>query len=98
MQSIGLTLHQLAELNDKRLEPSEKVEPDALSYLQSIYNNPTLSEHVRMRAARDALPFERPKLQATAISFDGSFADRLEACIKRSQPKLIEAQAIDETS
>jgi hypothetical protein len=54
--------------------------------VQSIYNNPDLSEHVRMRAARDALPFERRKLMATALTIDGSFAE--EKPIKRSQGDL----------
>jgi hypothetical protein len=33
---------------------------------------------------------------ATALTIDGSFADPLERAIKPSQPKLIEAQAVDE--
>jgi hypothetical protein len=55
-----------------------------------------LIRHKKARAARDALPFERPKLQATAITIDGSFADRLERAIRRSQPKLIEREVIEE--
>ena len=45
-----------------------------------------------MRAAIEALPFEVPKLSATAIAtFDGkSFAEALERCIERSKgpPRL----------
>jgi hypothetical protein len=49
-----------------------------------------------MKAASMALPFERPKLQATALMIDEkSFAAKLEACIKRSQPKLIEGEVIE---
>jgi hypothetical protein len=45
---------------------------------------------MRMKAAVDALPFERPKLSATAHLGDGGdFAERLEAAIARS----IEAKA-----
>jgi hypothetical protein len=47
---------------------------------------------LRMRAAIEALPFEVPKLSATAIAtFDGkSFAEALERCIERSKgpPRL----------
>jgi hypothetical protein len=59
----------------------------ALEYLQGIYNDPTQSTSMRMRAAIECLPFETPKLSATAVAtMDGkSFADALERAIVRSQ-------------
>jgi hypothetical protein len=64
-------------------EPKTK----ALDYLQGIYNDPTQSTSLRMRAAIECLPYENPRLSATAIAtMDGkSFAEALERCIERSQ-------------
>jgi hypothetical protein len=44
-----------------------------------------------MRAAIEALPFEKPKLSATAIAaFDGqTFAEALERCIERSKSPVL---------
>ena len=64
----------------------------ALEYLQGIYNDATQSTSVRMRAAIECLPFEVPKLSATAIAtMDGkSFAEALDRAIERSKspPRL----------
>ena len=59
----------------------------ALAYLQSIYRNPMEATPTRMRAAIECLPFENPKLSATAIAtMDGkSFAEALDRCIERSR-------------
>jgi hypothetical protein len=45
----------------------ERLQLDALRYLQMIYRDPQLSMAVRMRAAGLALPFESPKLAVTAV-------------------------------
>lgn len=53
---------------------------------------------VRMRAAIEALPFEKPKLAVTAMVNGGNdFADRLERAIERSgkRPKLIDTKAVE---
>jgi hypothetical protein len=67
-------------------------EVKALELLQEVYRNEEVALPVRMRAAIECLPFENPKLSATAIaSMDGkSFAETLERCIERSQspPRL----------
>ncbi|MGB5182218.1 MAG: hypothetical protein WBO12_08535 [Xanthobacteraceae bacterium] len=64
-----------------------ETEIKALGYLQSIYRNQMEATPTRMRAAIECLPFENPKLSATAIAaFDGqTFAGMLERCIERSK-------------
>jgi hypothetical protein len=60
--------------------------------LQSIYRDEEVALPVRMRAAIESLPYETPKLSATAIAtMDGkSFAEALDRCIERSKspPRL----------
>lgn len=53
---------------------------------ENIYKGRRPADHVRMRAARECLPFEVPKLSATAIMHDeNSFAIALEKAIQRSR-------------
>ena len=63
-------------------EPEPMLQPefagDGLEYLQSVYRNPALEQHVRIRAAALAVPFERPKLSAVAQAGPDDFADMLE--------------------
>jgi hypothetical protein len=47
---------------------------------------------VRIRCAVEALPFESPKLSATAVLTAEDFADRVEKAIVRSGAKMIEAK------
>ncbi len=67
---------------------SESSPESALEYLQSIYRNPAEPEHRRMRAAALALPFESPKLSATALFREDGFAIQLERAIARSNAQL----------
>lgn len=43
------------------------MEARALEFLQAIYRSEAMPLSVRMRAAIEALPFETPKLSATAF-------------------------------
>jgi hypothetical protein len=63
---------------------------DALGLLQKVYRDWRVPLSVRMRAAIEALPFESPKLSATAALTSDDFASRLEKSIARSGAKLIE--------
>jgi hypothetical protein len=81
---------------------TQEVVEKALTYLQSIYRNPMEATPTRMRAAIECLPFENPKLGVTAnVVVDGSFAERLERALERSQslpmldpPKVIEHEEL----
>jgi hypothetical protein len=82
-----------------------KLEPNAMSLegLQAIYRNPALPLTTRMRAMMAAVPYESPKLIATAliataIVNEGSFAELLDQRLKRiEQMKLIEAKPTTNT-
>ena len=68
-----------------------------LGLLQAIYNNVEIPLRTRMAAAVAALPFETPKLSATALVPMGEeFAKRLERAIARSREgqRVIEHSAI----
>ena len=71
----------------------------ALEFLQAIYMNEELPLLTRVRVAISCLPFETPKLLATAIINEQDFAtlldQRLEHLkkLREQEPKLIEAKA-----
>ena len=77
-------------------EPKLPAGKTALGLLQAVYRDGALPLGVRMRAAIEALPFESPKLLATAVLTADDFAARLERAIARSgtAPKLIEGKAV----
>ena len=68
-------------------------EANSLNFLQMIYRNNSLPLPTRMRAAIYCLPFETPKLLATAIVNENSFAELLDRRIARL--KLIEAKPVN---
>jgi hypothetical protein len=64
----------------------------ALDLLEAVYRDPTQQLHTRMRAAMACLPFQSPKLLATAIVDERNFATLLDQRLKRlDEMKLIEA-------
>jgi len=79
-----------------REEETEVIEPfngTALEYLQSIYRDPTQEQYTRMRAARDAIAYESPKLVAAAVIDGKDFAsllDRRIAHMRKVEAGLIE--------
>lgn len=66
----------------------------ALPLLQMAYRGQVQLTPQQMRAAIEALPFEVPKLSASAnVHYDGTFAAQLERAIERSRqgPPLLDA-------
>jgi hypothetical protein len=80
------------------VQPEPEFEGEnALGFLQAIYKSRLVPLSVRMRAAVEALPFESPKLSATAVLTSEDFADRLEQAIARSgvkTPRTFDAKAV----
>jgi hypothetical protein len=78
----------LAELEEELVAPEGET---SLKLLQAIYRDKQQPLNVRVRCAIEALPFEVPKLSATAIAtMDGqTFAEALDRCIARSQGPLL---------
>jgi hypothetical protein len=81
----------MTEYLDLRPRASVRDEPvvffsgSALDYLQAIYQGRIEPDFTRMRAASLALPFESPKLQATAtVRFDLDFSAKLDRAVRRS--------------
>jgi polysaccharide pyruvyl transferase WcaK-like protein len=76
------------------VEAIDNVE-DAYELLRSVYSNSALPIGMRMRAAIEALPFEKPKLAVTAmVSGQEGIAALLEARLKRNaeaRPKALAA-------
>ena len=66
---------------------------DALTFLQSIYQNEAVPLPVRLRAAAIAIEYERPRLAVTALIDEASFAARLDKAVERSQ-KIRNGQVI----
>jgi hypothetical protein len=56
-------------------------ELDALGYLQAVYRGKIIAEHQRMKAAIEALSFERPKLSVNA-NIHAGFVQRMERAME----------------
>jgi hypothetical protein len=74
---------------------------NAHALLKAVYQCTEVPSAVRMRAAMACLPFEVPKLIATAQINEKSFAELLDRRIERlkqrqNEMKLIEAQPIEQ--
>ena len=76
------------------------VEPEAtpLDFLSAVYRDQRQPMQRRMRAAEIAAQYVHPTFKAMAVVHaDGSFAERLERAISRSQsqPKLLPPKVIE---
>jgi hypothetical protein len=56
---------------------------DALAFLRSIYQNPKMELHWRIKCAVEALQYERPRLAVTALVDGEDFASRLQRALDR---------------
>jgi hypothetical protein len=64
-----------------------------LDLLRAVYRSSSVELSTRLRCAMACLPFETPKLLATAIVNEGSFAELLDRRLKRMEEmKLVEAK------
>jgi hypothetical protein len=89
---------QMTEIDKLRTENKRLVDwimgdADALTCLQSVYNNPASSEGNRIKAATGALPFERPKLSVqVSVRGPAVLSERLDQAngMKTVNPPLIE--------
>jgi len=65
--------------------------------LKAVYQNPEVPLAVRVRVAIACLPFEAPKLLATAIVNEESFAEVLDRRLKRvAEMKLVESKPVSD--
>jgi hypothetical protein len=62
----------------------------ALGLLQSVYRDKRVPLHTRMKAAKECLPFETPKLGIVGYVHEaGTFAQALERAITRSREERV---------
>jgi hypothetical protein len=67
----------------------------ALELLQAIYKNPAMPLQTRMRAAKEALPYESPKLAVVATVSTTNFMEIIDRRMKRAaQAGLLELKAL----
>jgi hypothetical protein len=73
-------------------EINEREAPDgetALGLLQAVYRDKRVPLYTRMKAARECLPFESPRLAVTGyIKDDATFAAALERALVRSNAAM----------
>jgi hypothetical protein len=94
MERMLSPLEELKSFHPEAVEPIIPPTATALELFQVIYQNADLPLRTRMQAARDAIPFESPKLAVTAsMPVDESFAALLDRARKRSDKvRVIEAR------
>ena len=49
---------------------------DAHAFLVAVYKNPRIDHHTRQDAAKAALPYEKPRLQAVTLANEGASRSR----------------------
>jgi len=70
--------------------------PTFLDFLQAVYLNETLPLNVRLRAAIEAGPYELPKKPSSmSLTYDESFAGRLEKAVLVVERRFAEAKVIE---
>jgi hypothetical protein len=67
----------------------------SIDLLRAVYRSPSIPLPVRLRAAIAALPHEVPRLQVTAQVNEHSFAELLEARIKKFEAMNGQTQVIE---
>ena len=82
-------VRQLELYSNRKLEVEvtrRRGETDAHGFLRAVYNNEALPLHIRLDAAKTAIKYEKPALQAVATQYsDGrEFAEKLEAARLRA--------------
>ena len=92
---------ELDAILDKISVETAQSAPDgktALELLQAVYRNKLAPLSVRMRAARECLPYENPRLSAMAITSmdEHSFARALDRAIARSNGARVIEHRSDE--
>jgi hypothetical protein len=96
MREIEAQQKRLDFINGEGLEIDPEATP--LEFLSAVYRDTRQPMSRRMKAASDAAQYVHPTFKATAIVHaNGSFAERLEKAISRSQAptKLIETKVIE---
>jgi hypothetical protein len=96
-----LVMDDELDLNARIMEEPEPVLPEgttAKQALEMVYRGLIELTPQQMRAAIELLPYENPKLSATAIAtMDGkSFAEALEKAIERSKGPLLLNGTVEE--
>jgi hypothetical protein len=88
---------EIVNEHKRRLDEAEQeraalyqVPMTAHDYLKEIYQDPRQPTHLRMRAAIEALAYEKPKLAVTAVVAGQDFAALLDERLRRiEQAKVI---------
>src|SRR5262245_37495694 len=91
LDTVDAALRKIAEQAEdaERLEVSADASP--LDFLYAVYRDSRQPMTRRLKAACEAAQYVHPTYKATAMVIaGGSFAQRLEAAIARSSPKVIE--------
>ena len=68
----------------------------SIDLLRAVYRNPSIPLPVRIRCAIASLPHEVPRLQVSALVNEHSFAELLEARIKKFDAMNGQTQVIDQ--
>jgi hypothetical protein len=76
-------MNYLVDLQEKPREIEIGPNGMSIDLLRAVYRNPSIPLPVRIRCAVAALPHEVPRLQVTAQVNEQSFAELLEARIKK---------------